>query len=123
VEATAFGSRAIVDQFRREGVEIREVIALGGVSQKSDFVMQTTADILEMPIKVARSEQAVALGAAMFGAVVAGIYRDTPAAQKAMGSGFRKTYAPDGRHAGAYRDLYRKYLELGTTVEPFLRSL
>ena len=123
VEATAFGARAIVDQFRAQGVEIREVIALGGISQKSDFVMQTTADILEMPIRVARSEQAVALGAAMFGAVAAGIYSDVPAAQKAMGSGFKKTFSPSSRHSAAYRALYAKYLELGKTLEPFLRNL
>ena len=123
VEATAFGSRAIVDQFRREGVDIREVIALGGVSQRSDFVMQTTSDILNVPIKVAASEQAVALGAAMFGAVVAGIHRDVPSAQAAMGSGFRTTFRPDAGRAQQYDRLYAKYLELGKTLEPFLRTL
>ncbi len=123
VEATAFGARSIVDQFRREGVEIREVIALGGVSQRSDFVMQTTADILEMPIKVARSEQAVALGAAMFAAVAAGIHADVPDAQKAMGSGFRRTFTPSADRAAVYRGLYAKYLELGKTLESFLREL
>jgi len=123
VEATAFGSRAIVEQFRKEGVEIREVIALGGVSQKSDFVMQTTADVMEMPIRVVRSEQAVALGAAMFASVVAGIHRDLPAAQKAMGSGFKRTFTPEGRRSAAYRVLYARYLELGKTLEPLLRSL
>lgn len=123
VEATAFGARAIVEQFRHEGVEIREVIALGGVSQKSDFVMQTTADILEMPIKVARSEQAVALGAAMFAAVASGIHTDVSAAQHAMGSGFRRTFVPAADRAVLYRGLYAKYLELGKSLEPFLRGL
>jgi L-ribulokinase len=123
VEATAFGSRAIIDQFRREGVVIREVIALGGVSQRSDFVMQTTADILGMPIRVARSEQAVALGAAMFASVAAGIHATVPAAQAAMSSGFKATLHPDSSRAAAYNDLYAKYLELGKSLEPFLRTL
>lgn len=123
VEATAFGALAIVEQFRREGVEIREVIALGGVSQRSTFVMQVTADVLGMPIKVARSEQAVALGAAMFAAVAAGVHRDVAGAQAAMGSGFRTTHEPDPARSAAYRDLYQKYLELGKALEPFLHSL
>jgi L-ribulokinase len=67
VEATAFGAKAIVDRFREEGVVITEVIALGGIAKKSDLVMQITADVFDMPIKVVRSEQACALGAGMSG--------------------------------------------------------
>ncbi|MEI6423838.1 MAG: FGGY-family carbohydrate kinase, partial [Lentisphaerota bacterium] len=66
VEATAFGSKKIVDRFTDQGVEIKGVIALGGVAKKSPFIMQTVSDVLGMKIKVARSEQACALGAAMF---------------------------------------------------------
>jgi L-ribulokinase len=62
VESTAFGSRAIVDQFRKEGVAIDSVIALGGIARKSPFVMQLTADVLGMPIRVVASDQACALG-------------------------------------------------------------
>ena len=58
VEATAFGSRAIVEQFRKEGVPINAVIAQGGIARKSPFVMQVTADVLGMPIRVAASDQA-----------------------------------------------------------------
>ena len=65
VEATAFGSKRIVERFISEGVEIKGIIALGGVAKKSPFVMQVVADVLDMPIKVARSEQACALGSAM----------------------------------------------------------
>jgi L-ribulokinase len=123
VEATAFGSKAIVDRFLEQGVAIREVVALGGISQKSPFVMQVTADVLDMPIKVARSEQTTALGAAMFGAVAAGIYGSVPEAQAKMGSGFRTTYTPDPARAGQYRSLYDKYLELGRILEEPLRAL
>ncbi|OFX70880.1 MAG: ribulokinase, partial [Bacteroidetes bacterium GWC1_47_7] len=74
VEATAFGSKAIVDRFLENGVEIKQVIGIGGISLKSPFVMQTMADVLGMSIKVAKTEQACAFGAAMFAAVVAGEY-------------------------------------------------
>ena len=74
VEATAFGSKAIVDRFIEEGVPIKQVIAIGGVAKKSAFVMQTLADVLNMPIKVASADQACALGAAMNAAVAAGVH-------------------------------------------------
>ncbi len=74
VESTAFGAKMIVDRFVEEGVRIDGVIALGGVAKKSPLVMQIVADVLNKPIKVARSEQAVALGSAMAAAVVAGVH-------------------------------------------------
>ncbi|HYH03578.1 MAG TPA: ribulokinase, partial [Bacillota bacterium] len=123
VEATAFGAKAIVDRFREEGVAINQVIALGGISQKSDFVMQVTADVFDMPIKVARSEQACALGAGMFGAVAAGVYADVDTAQAGMGCGFSKTYTPNPENVVQYQAVYQKYLELGQTLEPQLRQL
>ena len=58
VEATAFGSKAIVDRFLENGIKIDTVIGIGGISLKSPFVMQTLADVLDMPIKVAKAEQA-----------------------------------------------------------------
>jgi L-ribulokinase len=117
VEATAFGSKAIVDRFKREGVEINEIIGLGGVAKKSPFVMQTLADVLNMPIKVARTEQTCAFGAAMFAAVVAGVYTKVEDAQKAMGKGFEKTYYPNAATAKAYEAIYQKYLKLGAFTE------
>jgi L-ribulokinase len=123
VEATAFGSKATLDRFVEEGVEIREAIALGGISLKSPFVMQVTADVLDMPIKVATSEQTCALGAAMFGAVAAGLYGTVEEAQGKMGSGFSRTYHPDPQRAALYAELYQKYLTLGRSLEDQLRSL
>jgi L-ribulokinase len=117
VEATAFGSKAIVDRFVREGVRIDGVIALGGVAKKSPFVMQIVADVLNMPIKVARSEQACALGSAMAAAVVAGVYSSTAEAQKKMGGGFETTYFPIAANAAKYQVLYAKYLKLGELIE------
>jgi len=113
VEATAFGSKAIIDRFIENGVEIREVIGIGGISLKSPFVMQTLANVLGMPIKVAKAEQACALGAAMFAAVAAGKYARVEEAQKAMGQGFASMYQPDEAAHGQYLELYCKYLSIG----------
>jgi len=117
VEATAFGAKKIVDRFLAEGVPIESVIALGGVPKKSPFVMQTVADVFDMPIRVARAEQTCALGSAMAAATVAGVHADIPASQTAMGSGFETEYRPDAGRAALYRDLYRRYEQLGRFVE------
>ena len=117
VESTAFGARKIIDRFLNEGVPIKEVIAIGGVAKKSPFVMQILADVLNLEIKVARSEQSVALGAAMFAAVVAGIYQTTEAAQAAMGSGFETVYRPNSERVTHYQTIYERFLRLGDYIE------
>ena len=117
VEATAFGSKAIIDRFLENNIEIEEVIGIGGISQKSPFVMQTLSDVLGMPIKVARTEQACAFGAAMFAAVVAGIFPKVEDAQHAMGQGFMKEYQPNKDNHKVYLKLYEKYRKLGEFTE------
>lgn len=117
VEATAFGSRSIVDRFIEEGVPIKKVIAIGGVAKKSPFVMQTLADVLNKPIQVASADQACALGAAMCASVAAGVHPTMEAAQKAMGSGFDAEYYPRPAQASIYETLYQKYLSLGAFIE------
>ncbi|MGA2407385.1 MAG: ribulokinase [Bacteroidales bacterium] len=117
VEATAFGSKMINERFISEGIRIDGVIAIGGVAKKNPFVMQIVADVLNMPIKVAASEQTCALGSAMAASVVAGVYKDIPSAQKAMGGGFEKEYHPDPARAEKYEALFRKYKALGSLIE------
>jgi len=117
VESTAFGAKMIVDRFVDEGVRIDGVIALGGVAKKSKLVMQIVADVLNMPIKVARSEQAVALGTAMAAAVVAGVHPSIAEAQAAMGGGFETEYHPDPLMASTYARLYEDYKRFGRFVE------
>jgi L-ribulokinase len=117
VEATAFGARKIVDRFTEEGIRIKGVIALGGVAKKSPFVMQAHADAFNMPIKVARSEQACALGAAMCAAMASGVYPTVRAAQKAMGNGFEKEYRPIKDNVEKYARLYEQYSKLGGFIE------
>jgi len=117
VEATAFGSKMINERFISEGIRIDGVIATGGVAKKNPYVMQIVADVLNMPIKVASSDQTCALGSAMAASVVAGVHKDIPAAQKAMGSGFEKEYKPDPERAKRYEALFLKYKKLGSFVE------
>lgn len=117
VEATAFGAKKIVDRFESEGVPIKGIIALGGVAKKSPFVMQVLADVLNRPIEVARSEQACALGAAMFAATAAGVYETVGDALETMESGFETEYIPDPANAEKYEVLYKKYSHLGTFIE------
>jgi L-ribulokinase len=117
VESTAFGAKKIVDRFIDEGVDIKGVIALGGVAKKSKFVMQTVADVLNMPILVARSEQACALGSAMAAAVVGGLYTTVLDAQKAMGNGFEIEYKPIAENVEKYKALYADYSRIGKIIE------
>lgn len=117
VEAICFGSKSIVERFRDEGVLIKQVVGIGGVAKKSDFVMQTLADVLNMPIKIATSEQAPSLGAAMLAATAAGIYKNVTEAKAAMGNGFDKIYEPIAEHVSVYEQLYQKYVKLGAFVE------
>jgi L-ribulokinase len=117
VEATAFGSRAIVERFRAEGIRIDSAIAIGGVAKKSPFVMQTVADVLGMDVAIGAGDQAVALGAAMFAATAAGLFGSVEAAQRAMSAGTEAVYRPDPAQRRRYDGLYREYLALGGFVE------
>ncbi len=122
VEATAYGSKAIVDRFVENGVEIKEIIGIGGISLKSPFVMQTLADVLNMPIKVAKAEQACAFGTAMFAAVAAGVYAKVEDAQKTMGQGFAHEYYPNAENHKQYLELYKNYQLVGKFTEEKLFS-
>ncbi|WP_298288836.1 ribulokinase [uncultured Lutibacter sp.] len=113
VEATAYGSRAIVDRLIENNVQINEVIALGGVAKKSDFVMQTLSNVLNLPIKIARSYETCALGSAMYAAVVGGVYSSLQEAQIAMGCGMENEYKPEPDKVVVYQENYKKYLKLG----------
>lgn len=117
VEATAFGSKAIVERFQEEGIAVNKVIALGGISKKSPFVMQTLANVLGLPIEVVKSEQACALGAAMFAATAAGLFPGLHEAQQAMHSGIDAVYFPQQPEQQIAEERYRKYKTLGVCWE------
>lgn len=116
-ESTCFGAQAIVDRFREQGLPVKGIIGIGGVAKKSPYIMQLMADILQMPIRIHRSEQTCALGAAMFAATAAGIYPDVQSAMNAMGAGFEKTYEPNPAVAAFYDGRYTRYQQLGNFIE------
>jgi L-ribulokinase len=117
VEATAYGSRAIVERFRAEGIRIDGAIAIAGVARKSPFVMQTVANVMDMEIEVPASDQAVALGAAMFAGTAAGVYASIGEAQGVMSSGTETVYRPEPEQAKRYDSLYADYLRFGAFVQ------
>jgi L-ribulokinase len=116
VEATCFGAKAIVDRFIEQGIPVKGLIGLGGVAKKSPFIMQMMADVMNMPIRIHRSEQTCALGAAMFAATAAGIYTKVEDAMEAMGQGFDAEYFP-GEAAALYAKRYQRYQQLGAFIE------
>ncbi|HMJ70898.1 MAG TPA: ribulokinase [Cyclobacteriaceae bacterium] len=116
VEATCFGARAIADRFNDEDVPVKGLIGLGGVARKSPYIMQVMADVMNMPIRIHKSEQTCAMGAAMFAATVSGIYPNADEAMNAMGQGFDLNYRPDGSKAQLYERRYQRYRELGKHI-------
>ena len=116
-EATCFGAKAIVDRFNEEGVPVKGLIGIGGVAKKSPFIMQMMADVMNMPIRIHKSEQTCALGAAMFAATAAGIYDKVEDAMIAMGQGFDTEYFPDQSKVDIYKKRYARYKQLGNFVE------
>jgi L-ribulokinase len=111
VEATAFGTRKILETFAAAGVAVTELFAAGGLV-KNPFVMQVYADVTRMPIHVIGSDQGPALGSAIHAAVAAGAYPNIFAASAAMGRVTRDAHVPDERRADAYEPLYEDYTRL-----------
>ncbi len=122
VEATAFGAKAIIERFDQENITMNQVVATGGIPKKSPLAMQILSDVLNMPVKVTKSKEAVALGAAIFGAVAAGAYKSVEEAQKHMSSGFEIVYYPDKKNTFIYNDTYARYKKLGNMLENELRK-
>jgi L-ribulokinase len=111
IEATAFGTRKIIDAFAREGVPVEQLTVAGGLL-KNPLVMQVYADVLRRPLHVIASEEGPALGAAMHAAVASGIYADINQASEAMGRVRRDAYLPDEANADAYDGLFEHYSAL-----------
>ena len=116
-ESTCFGAKAIVDRFEEEGIPLRGLIGLGGVARKSPFIMQMMADIMGMPIRIHKSTQTCALGAAMFAATAAGIYPSIAESMNGMGQGFDIRYDPNPAYAAIYKRRYQQYRRLGSSIE------
>jgi L-ribulokinase len=112
IEATAFGTRKIIEAFTEKGVAIDELHACGGLAQKNPLLLQIYADVTGRPIRVAASKQTCALGAALHGAVAAGLYPDIHAAAQRMVRPGREVYVPNPAHKPVYDELYAEYSRL-----------
>jgi L-ribulokinase len=116
IEATAFGTRVIVDAFETAGVTVNEIVACGGLPERNKLLMQVFADIVGRRFTVAASKQTPALGSAMFGAVAAGAaaggYDSIVDAARNMAHLSDETYAPDAAHRAVYQALYGEYVRL-----------
>ena len=117
VEATCFGAKAIVERFVAQGIPVKGLIGLGGVAKKSPYIMQVMVDVLNMPIRIHKSEQTCALGAAMFAATAAGVYEKVEDAMHAMGQGFDATYTPNASRVAYYQKRYEQYKNIGQFIE------
>ncbi len=111
IEATAFGTRTIIEAFEAAGIEVREIFVAGGLL-KNPVIMQIYADVTRQTLHLIDSDQGAALGSAMHAAVAAGAYPDIHAAAAAMGKVRRDVYQPDARRAEAYDALYEHYRRL-----------
>ncbi len=113
IEATAYGTKIIIDNFNEHGIEIRELYACGGIAEKDELLMQIYADVTGLEIKVSASPQTPALGSAMFGAVAAGKekggYDSIFEAAKKMAKLKDYSYKPHPQNHEIYKKLYREY--------------
>lgn len=111
LEATAFGTRVIIETFNDSGVPVRELVVAGGLA-RNELLMQIYADVTRLPLSIIDSAQGPALGSAIHAAVAAGAYPDVPTAAKSMGKVRRAVHLPDEERAQAYDELFGVYLEL-----------
>ena len=116
IESTAFGALTIINRFEEYGVRVEQIVNCGGIAEKNPLVMQIYADVTGRPIKISRSAQTCALGAAIAGAVVAGSrpggYDTYADAQKAMTGLKARVFQPDSAAHAIYKELYALYLKL-----------
>ena len=112
IEATAFGALTIINRFEEYGVKVEQIVNCGGIAEKNPLVMQIYADVTGRPMKISRSAQTCALGAAIAGAVVAGIYPDCETAQKAMTGLKPRVFKPNAKAHQVYQKLYALYRTL-----------
>lgn len=112
IEATAFGSLKIIEQIEGSGVAISEIVATGGIAEKSPLVMQIYADVCNRPIRVPPAAQACALGSAMAGAVAGGAHSSIEEAQEAMAPQGGQVFNPGTANVHVYAQLYRLYSDL-----------
>ena len=119
IEATAYGTRMIIETFEASGVAVDEIVATGGLPDRNKLLMQVYADVTGREIKIAAAAQTPALGSAMFGAVAAGKaaggYNTIEEASAAMSRLRDEVFTPNGEHTAVYDELYSEYVTLHDT--------
>ncbi len=131
IEATAYGTRMIIETFRNNGVAVDEFYAAGGIAEKNAMIMQIYADVVNMPIKISASSQTPALGSAIFAALAAGKekggYNTIEDAVQKMVQKEKTTYYPNSENAAIYNELYQEYAVLhdyfGRGENPVMKKL
>lgn len=111
MEASVYTMRSIVDNFENQGLQVKKIVAVGGMARKSPLLMQIIADVLEKEVHVSAVREAMALGAAIIASVAGDVYPDLFTAIRAMGQPIEKTYYP-GENAGKYKPLFREFMQL-----------
>lgn len=122
LESTAYGAKAIIECFEDGGIEIKKVMAIGGVARKSKLGMQILADVTNREIYVTKDDQAPAIGAAVFAAKAYGLYENVFEAQKSISAGIERVHKPIKENVKIYEKLYRKYKEIGNFTENLINN-
>ncbi|AEV30201.1 ribulose kinase [Sphaerochaeta pleomorpha str. Grapes] len=118
-KGTVFGSRRIFDSLKEKGILIDKVVAVGGIAEKSEFIMQMLADVMNIPIAICSDFQVCAKGSVIYASVGAGIFSSIPEAQKRYCTFDSKLYKPNASLKDLYESQYRQYLEMGKLSETF----
>ena len=122
LESTAYGAKAIIECFEDGGIEIKKIMAIGGVARKSKLGMQILADVTNREIYVTKDDQAPAIGAAVFAAKAYGLYENVFEAQKSISAGIERVHKPIKENVKIYEKLYRKYKEIGNFTENIINN-
>ena len=122
LESTAYGAKAIIECFEDGGIEIKKIMAIGGVARKSKLGMQILADVTNREIYVTKDDQAPAIGASVFAAKAYGLYENVFEAQKAISAGIERVHKPIKENVKIYEKLYKKYKEIGNFTENIINN-
>ena len=109
IEATAYGTRMILENFEKNGISTHQIVASGGIAEKDEMLMQIYADVIGCPITVSETSMSASVGSAMYAAVAAGIYSDIRSAARSLAKKTGKTYLPIEGNTREYEKLYREY--------------
>lgn len=117
VEGACFGAKKVNECFTSQGIQINAITATGGIAKKSPYIMQTLSDILQLPIKVHKSENTCAIGAAINASIAAGLYENMEEAIKNMGQGNDQVFTPDSALKEYYDEREKLYDKAGNFME------